>query len=71
MNRGKSLMHSNRDLLLLDRNIFLDKILYQEAYEIFLRRVSYAEADLGFPILCEKRDGQDSLDLLRYVQIHS
>lgn len=66
-NRGIKVSHSLPDLRDVGHLTQLDTVLYQNAYELFLKRVYYAEKDLGLPILCEGRDGAEALHMRDYL----
>lgn len=67
MNRGARFTHPLRSISEVRKLTILDLILYEEAYELFLKRVHYAETDLGHPILCENRDGAAALEIKHYL----
>ena len=66
-NRGINIRHSLPDIREVSKLTNLDSILYERAYEIFLKRVYNAEKKLGFPILCRYRDGSDAIELRDYL----
>ena len=66
-NRGASLKHRLPDLRDVYKRTYQDTVLYQRAYELFLLRIHTAESDVGSPILCKNRDGEDALELRDYL----
>lgn len=66
-NRGINLKNTLSDITNVAKLTNLDVALYHSAYELFLKRIHYAETDLGYPILCEHRDGLDAIELRDFL----
>ena len=66
-NRGHpKFTHSYYSIQVGYKNLYLDNILYQDVYKTFLLRIHHAEVKTGHQFLCQKRDGQDAIDLKEY-----
>jgi hypothetical protein len=66
-NRGHpKYTHSYKSIEVGYQQLYLDNVLYQEAYKTFLLRVHNAETASGHQFLCPNRDGQDAIDLKEY-----